>query len=390
MAVMEYKSEDGQNLWKAYVSVKSKTKPSIRVQRWKFGCKTEKIAEREEASLMRECHAEVLRRENQGETWGGLVESWEIFLKKNHSGLNDNTRKDYVASLRKHTESWWKRPAIEINRADVIEMLNQAKAGGSSNSNQNVIKVIINRVFTYGVDHRIITGIERSPAHGINLGREEEKKPEILNIQEIKKLLTESRNLKHDWYPIWAAAVLTGCRNGELNALLWSDVDWENREINLTKSYNTRTKKVKSTKAGYWRKIPISNELFGLLKDIKTKSGNRKEVLPRLPRWDQGEQARILREFCLGIGLPSIKFHTLRACFATQLIRNGVPPIQIQKICGWRDLETMQRYIRLAGIEVKGATDSLQVLPDMQVFEKAASMFVSEPEEVEAKTDPAA
>jgi len=158
-------------------------------------------------------------------------------------------------------------------------------------------------------------------------------------------------------------AVLTGCRNGELNALLWADVDWENREINLTKSYNTATKKVKSTKAGYWRKIPISNELLSLLTEIKADAGNRKEILPRLPRWDQGEQARILREFCAGIGLPSIKFHTLRACFATQLIRNGVPPIQIQKICGWRDLETMQRYIRLAGIEVKRAADSLQVLP---------------------------
>jgi integrase len=384
MAVIEYQSEDGERLWKAYVSVRSKTKTSVRVQRWKFGCKTQKIAEREEANLLRECHAEVLRKENQGETWGSLVENWELYLKDHHSGLNESTRKDYIAVLRKHTAAWWKRPANEICRADVIEVLEQAKANGTSNSHQNVIKVIINRVFTYGIDHRIISGIERSPAHGISLGREEEKKPEILNIQEIKRLLSESRALKHSWYPVWAMAVLTGCRNGELNALLWTDVDWENREINLTKSYNTRTKKVKSTKAGYWRKIPISSELMGLLTEIKADAGNRKEILPRLPRWNQGEQARILREFCAGIGLPSIKFHTLRACFATQLIRNGVPPIQIQKICGWRDLETMQRYIRLAGIEVKGATDSLQVLPAIQVFEKAAAMFTDEQKEAKA------
>lgn len=384
MSVIEYQSEDGERLWKAYVSVKSKTKSSVRVQRWKFGCKTQKIAEREEVNLRRECHAEILRLENQGETWGALVESWELYLRDHHSGLNERTRKDYIAVLRKHTGCWWKRPANEVCRADVIEILEQAKASGTSNSHRNVIKVIINRVFTYGIDHRIISGIERSPAHGISLGREEEKKPEILNIQEIKQLLAESRALKHAWYPVWAMAVLTGCRNGELNALLWADVDWENREINLTKSYNTATKKVKSTKAGYWRKIPISNELLSLLTEIKADAGNRKEILPRLPRWDQGEQARILREFCAGIGLPSIKFHTLRACFATQLIRNGVPPIQIQKICGWRDLETMQRYIRLAGIEVKGATDSLQVLPAIQVFEKAAAMFTSEHEEAKA------
>lgn len=380
MSIMEYKSEEGKPLWKAYVSIRSKTNSSVRVQRWKFGIRTEKQAEREESALLRECQAEILRRENQGETWGYLVESWEVFLKENHSGLNEDTRSDYIAILRKHTGGWWNRSAAEISRADVIEMLSQSKAGGASNSHQNVIKAVINRVFTYGVDHRVIKGVERSPASGISLGREEEKKPEILNIGEIRKLLSESKKLNHPWYPVWAMAVLTGCRNGELNALLMSDVDLENREINLTKSYNTRKKIVKSTKAGYWRKIPISNELMNLLKEIKAQAGDRKEVLPRLQRWDQGEQARCLREFCIGIGLPSIKFHTLRACFATQLIRNGVPPIQIQKICGWRDLETMQRYIRLAGIEIKGATESLQVLPDMQVLDKAASMFSPEGE----------
>ena len=33
------------------------------------------------------------------------------------------------------------------------------------------------------------------------------------------------------------------------------------------------------------------------------------------------------------------------------------------KICGWKDLDTMARYIRLAAIDENGATDSLAVLP---------------------------
>jgi hypothetical protein len=34
------------------------------------------------------------------------------------------------------------------------------------------------------------------------------------------------------------------------------------------------------------------------------------------------------------------------------------------KVCGWKDLKTMQRYIRMAGIDEQGATNSLMLLGD--------------------------
>jgi len=37
----------------------------------------------------------------------------------------------------------------------------------------------------------------------------------------------------------------------------------------------------------------------------------------------------------------------------------------------------MQRYIRLAGIETKGATESLKVLPETLVMDQAAREFSS-------------
>ena len=78
------------------------------------------------------------------------------------------------------------------------------------------------------------------------------------------------------------------------------------------------------------------------------------------------------------LGLPSIRFHTLRACFATQLIRDSVAPAVVMKICGWKDLKTMQRYIRLAGIEVKGATLGLKLLPERVVMGRVVSLFSQE------------
>jgi len=46
------------------------------------------------------------------------------------------------------------------------------------------------------------------------------------------------------------------------------------------------------------------------------------------------------------------------------------------KICGWEELKTMQRYIRMAGIDEKGATEVLKVLPsDAAVMGEVVDLF---------------
>lgn len=122
-----------------------------------------------------------------------------------------------------------------------------------------------------------------------------------------------------------------------------------------------RRNEFKSTKAGYWRTVPISPELKSLLLSLRN-STEKEFILSHIIEWRRGEQAKSLKEFCKKLNIPMIKFHTLRACFATLLISNGIEPIKVMKVCGWRDLKTMARYIRLAGIDEKGITDNLNLL----------------------------
>ncbi len=254
------------------------------------------------------------------------------------------------------------------------DMLDQ----GYSRSRLKKVRSSINTIFKWGIEDGSIIGIRNSPASEIHLGRvNDEKPPQVLSLVEIQKLLDEARSMDHDWYPIWFMALNTGMRSGELYALEWSDIDFETKMISCSKSYNGRMKIVKSTKAGYWRKIPMNQEVHGLLVDLKAKKNPQdKNVLPRIPMWRRGEAAKVLREFCDAIQISSVNFHALRACFATHLLNTGVSSPVVKKICGWTDEKVMTRYICLAGIDVRGATEGLGfLLPDIPDEKKVSSMI---------------
>jgi integrase len=124
--------------------------------------------------------------------------------------------------------------------------------------------------------------------------------------------------------------------------------------------------------------VPVSSEYYWfLVHDLKIEEkGPDDSLLPPFSDWRLGMQAIILRGFCQANGLPSIKFHTLRACFATQLIASGIPATVVMKICGWKDMKTMQRYIRLAGVDEGGATERLKFIPTNEaVMERVVSLF---------------
>lgn len=367
--IKKYIDQSGEDLWEVYVNIRSQSS-TLRTQKRIKGIKTEALAKKQELLLTRECERELLLKESKGISWDELLEKYELYLRDNFSEkMSVTTQSDYIGSIRKHTGHWMKREASGITNIETRELFN--RIGDSISLKQkNNIKMILSNIFRYGMESNLLKGMHSLPTAGIQFKKPDEVKQEILTLSEIRKLLATSKEMDYRWYPIWAFALLTGMRNGELFALTWDDIDLENKIMVVSKSYNKRTRKTKSTKSGYRRHIPISSELEILLRELKLKSGGNPFVLPRIRDWGKGYQAQQLRMFCQSLGIPSIKFHTLRACFATQLLRQGIPAVQIQKICGWKDLETMQRYIRMAGIEVTGVTEGLKILPDNEVMGK--------------------
>jgi integrase len=398
MAIFEYE-ENQKKMWRFYLQMRSKIKPQIRLQRRGAGYSSKKLAEEAERRQFVQIVSEVTRLESVGSTWGDVVERWEAFHELYPTQKYAlTTIRDHVALLKNWTKPWLKKCASELNRGDGRALLSQVLQLGKSGGFQKRLKNTINVIYTWGIDEGIISNVKHSPVYGIDVSfRKQDPLPEILTLEQVQKLLREAVERRHAWAPIWTVTVLTGCRNGEVLGLRKEDIDLvseedaikqmnlrpENRSfglIRLTRAWNSRFKTHGPLKGRYWRNVPVSSELYWVLKKLMSVDyGNDQHgsfLLPRFSEWKEGEQAKVLRMFCTEIGIPSVRFHTLRACFATHLISKGVPSSTVMKICGWRELKTAERYIRLAGIDERGATEGLGFVPSEQgALEKVVSLY---------------
>jgi integrase len=280
---------------------------------------------------------------------------------------------DYVGPIRKYTAEWMGLPAAQIRRNEVRKAL--VHVGQTvSPIRADKLKGFISIAFKWALDTDFDSNLHQNPVHGITVEglNRRPKRPDILTGEEIRHLLSSAKTIQSPWYPVWAMAVMTGMRSGELYALLWKDVDFTSDQISVTKSYSKKAMVkerdkypdgIKSTKTEEWRHIPISTDLKDFLVELRRKTGHTSHVLPRIAAWGYGSQAAVLKEFCRCIEIKPVVFHALRACFAVQMLQSGVPAVTAMAIGGWEDMKTMMRYVRMAGVETKGATQNLKLLP---------------------------
>ncbi|MGZ3718429.1 MAG: tyrosine-type recombinase/integrase [Bdellovibrionota bacterium] len=352
--------------------------PGLEIDRRAQGFKTKPDAERAERKLIVQVERELIEAESKSCTWDALVREWELAAKAGDIFIREisvGTVMDYAEIIDDWTQDWMKLHVDEIDRAGAWRVLDTVEREVSVTRRKR-LRTAIDAVFKWGILSGRLRGVKDIPTEGyLSTRKEEDRMPEILNLEQIRTFLSYAAQLKHPWYPIWALALFTGMRSGELYALQWDQIDFENQLLFVHRNWTNRVG-LGPTKGRYWRSVPIESEqVLGLFKELQKERGSEKFVLPHHRAWTRGEQAQELRDFCVGSGLPSIMFHTLRACFATQLIRDSVAPAVVMKICGWKDLKTMQRYIRLSGIEVKGATKGLKLLPEREVMGLVVSLF---------------
>lgn len=289
-----------------------------------------------------------------------VVPTWNMVLSEHLSnsrkkGILSKTLYASEKTLRLHTDHWGDRLIDSISTQEVQELLFSTLKDKAESHKKYVLKCV-KAVFDYALDCDYINR-NPSPKMKFRLG---DKIRAVLTEEQAKQLLFRAKDTSWDWYYHYAVALYTGMRNGELYALTWDKVDIDGRLILVDCSWNN-VDGLKSTKSGDDRRIEIAPPLVPILRELKRHWTGSDHVLPRLSKWDKGEQSRELRMFLQGIGMHPIRFHDLRATWATILLSKGVEPIKVMKMGGWKDIETMMIYARKAGVDIKGATDCLNL-----------------------------
>lgn len=276
-------------------------------------------------------------------------------MKQMSMEFKPSTIKNYQSQVKKWVHPHWAQTEItQLTKSDVHELIFDKCAAIVTPNNRRTVFTLIRTLFERAVEEGLIN---RNPCSGIRV-HVPEVEQKVLTTSEAEKFLTEAKLTNHRYYPIWAMALMTGMRSGELYALEWRSVDLESRIISVSRQWSNKNG-FGPTKSRRTRVVPISEDLETFLKELKLERGHEDSVLPRHQEWSDGSQADVTRQFCKAIGVTQVKFHDLRATFITNLLARGVSLARVMSIVGHTQLKTTNGYLRRAGVDVQGATESL-------------------------------
>ena len=149
-------------------------------------------------------------------------------------------------------------------------------------------------------------------------------------------------------------------RIGELRALKWSCIDFENKRVYIlaqmvdqpagkVKRRSTYVTYTKSNRDSGYRIVELSDLALDVLTQVKELTGsceyvfaNGHGLLPVTTNYFN----KTLKKFCNLAGIPYKSSHKARFCTISSLIENGANPLDVQKAAGHAKLSMTDYYYR--------------------------------------------
>jgi integrase len=148
---------------------------------------------------------------------------------------------------------------------------------------------------------------------------------------------------------LYLTAAMTGLRQGELIALRWQDIAWDDRRVRVVRNHVLgQFDTPKSRRSA--RSVPLSSQLARELRRWQQATRWRAPdalVFAEPVSGDVLRRGALMRRYRRALKAAKIdphRFHDLRHTFGTAMAAAGVPMRTLQEWLGHRDIATTQRY----------------------------------------------
>lgn len=230
-----------------------------------------------------------------------------------------------VASLTRAEIRRWHQK-IAKTKSDDPDKLRQRRA--TANRNLSALKAALNCAYHEGRVSERAAWDQVRPFRRVDT-------PRIRHLSQAEARRLVNRASK-EFKPLIRAALLTGCRYGELIALkvIHFDADADVLQVH-------------EGKTGKLRNVPLTDEGVNFFTE-QTAGRNGGDVIFLRPpgrAWRKSEQSRPMRAACKVAKIdPPISFHVLRHTYGSLLARKGVPLQIISVAMGHADTRMTQRH----------------------------------------------
>lgn len=322
-----------------------------------------------------------------------LHELCDIYLEMQKKTLSPNTYNAYS-----HTIESYIKPALgHLKLADItplhmqkfINALSEQKTLRHTTIAPSTVKsyyIVVQSIFKFACRMGFL---EQNPATSTNLDfpKSPPAHTDILEEKGVKNLLECLENEPLMWKVLIHLALCTGCRRGELAALQWEDIDWNKKQVKISKSmYHVNGEKgIKLPKNNNSnRTITIPEYMVQMLKYYKNRQSERK--LTQGQDWNiynmiftstKGDYispliiSKWFQSFLQRNEIPRIKFHSLRHTSASILLASGTNIKTVSNRLGHSNLTTTNRYVHaLLDADIVAADTLEQKLNFMEVGQK--------------------
>ena len=273
--------------------------------------------------------------------------------------LKKNTAYNYNTHLEKHIIPFFEdKRMAEVTTSDIQNFYNSMS--DKAHSTVRCMSIIISGIFNSAIEDG---HLQRNPAKSDRLAFTKRRfTRKALSAEEARDIESNLHKLRDNDRALLALLLYTGARKGEVLALKWSDINWNDKLLYIrravTFSKNQPIMDTTKSKAGI-RSIPLQSELESVLKPIQSNGfvvgGGDMPI-------SESAYVRAWQRIRKGIELHGATAHVFRHTYIT-MAASYLDIKTLQTIAGHSDISTtMNRYAHGREDKIKEAAKRLQSL----------------------------